>query len=170
MEESIKEKCDLINFNSYYIFDFADRVELILEPDWEVKNEKGKTFVVHKQPLYPKSFENCLKILGYNIAHTIPMNHGHNGLLMMKFQRLLIYRDTYWKIAGEEMGLGKPWQPDYTNPDIDLYVIINIYNRLEKVKYGYGFQQCILTFPTEEMRDEFFENFKDLIESCKELL
>jgi hypothetical protein len=28
----------------------------------------------------------------------------------------------------------------------------------------------ILVFPTAEMRDAFYENFKDLIESCKELL
>jgi hypothetical protein len=28
----------------------------------------------------------------------------------------------------------------------------------------------ILAFPTEEMRDTFYENFKDLIEQCKELL
>ena len=29
---------------------------------------------------------------------------------------------------------------------------------------------CGLSFPTEEMRDAFYENFKDLIEQCKELL
>jgi hypothetical protein len=28
----------------------------------------------------------------------------------------------------------------------------------------------ILAFPTEEMRDAFYENFKYLIEECKELL
>ena len=28
----------------------------------------------------------------------------------------------------------------------------------------------ILSFPTEEMRDAFYENFKDLIELCKEFL
>lgn len=68
------------------------------------------------------------------------------------------------------MGLKESWEPDWKNPDIDLYVIINVYNRGEKAKYGYGFQQCVLTFPTEEMRDIFYENFKDLIETCKELL
>ena len=29
---------------------------------------------------------------------------------------------------------------------------------------------CPFAFPTEEMRDAFYENFKDLIEQCKELL
>ena len=35
-----------------------------------------------------------------------------------------------------------------------------------------GFPCCnmILIFPTEEMRDAFHENFKELIESVKELL
>ena len=28
----------------------------------------------------------------------------------------------------------------------------------------------VLSFPTAEMRDVFYENFKDLIEQCKELL
>lgn len=28
----------------------------------------------------------------------------------------------------------------------------------------------LLDFPTAEMRDAFYENFKDLIEQCKELL
>ena len=31
-------------------------------------------------------------------------------------------------------------------------------------------RNAILAFPTEEMRDAFYENFKDLIEQCKELL
>ena len=68
------------------------------------------------------------------------------------------------------MGLGKPWEPDYKNPDIDLYVIINIYNRVEKAKFGYGFESCVFTFPTEEMRDAFYENFDKDLEFCKELL
>jgi hypothetical protein len=28
----------------------------------------------------------------------------------------------------------------------------------------------LLVFPTSEMRDAFYENFKELIEECKELL
>ena len=50
IEDNIKETCDLINFNSHHIFAFADRVELVLKDDWEVKNEGGRTYVVRKQP------------------------------------------------------------------------------------------------------------------------
>ena len=76
---------------------------------------------------------------------------------------LLICCRAYWKIAGEQMGLGKPWEPDYKNPDIDLYVIINSYNQVDKAKHGYGFPRHVFSFPTEEMRDAFYENFKELI-------
>lgn len=63
MEDNIKEKCDLINFNSHHIFDFADRVELVLKDDWEVKNEGGRTYVVRKQQKYPKTYEECKELL-----------------------------------------------------------------------------------------------------------
>ena len=37
-------------------------------------------------------------------------------------------------------------------------------------KLFFHYEANAITFPTEEMRDAFHENFKDLIESCKELL
>ena len=42
---------------------------------------------------------------------------------------------------------------------------------LEKKAFDYiKNQHCLLVFPTKEMRDTFYKNFKDLIEQCKELL
>lgn len=113
-----------------------------------------------KQPQYPKTYEECCEVLGWDGGATVI---GYNAELIGKLQRLKLCRDAYWKTAGN-------WKPDYTNPDIDLYVIINVHNNIEKAKYGYGFQNCVLSFPTEEMRDAFYENFKELIEECKELL
>ena len=111
---------------------------------------------------YPKTYEECSIINGAE---------GRISLSIIgEFTKLINARNAYWRIAGKEMGLGKPWEPDYKNPDIELYVIINIYNRAEKAKYGYGFQHCVLTFPTAEMRDAFYEYFKEEIEKCKELL
>jgi hypothetical protein len=77
-------------------------------------------------------------------------------------------RDAYWKIAGEEMELGKPWEPDWNSLDKKY----NIYNYRGVISHDYFtvIDRCILSFPTEEMRDTFFENFKYLIESCKEFL
>ena len=39
---------------------------------------------------------------------------------------------------------------------------------IQKVEIQY--RNVILAFPTDEMRDAFYENFNELIGSCKELL
>ena len=65
------------------------------------------------------------------------------------------------------MGLGKPWEPDWTTNDVK-HSLVNVGNTIilsVECKVG-----RILAFPTKEMRDAFYENFKELIESVKELL
>ena len=57
-----------------------------------------------------------------------------------------------------------------SNCDEERYGIYTAANKVVKDFCGVGDVNTILTFPTEEMRDAFFENFKDLIEKCKELL
>jgi hypothetical protein len=81
-------------------------------------------------------------------------------------RRLIICRNAYWKIAGEQMGLGKPWEPDTCQI---VYSIGRDSNKIGLCNNMFG-GYFILEFPTEEMRDAFYENFKDLIEQCKELL
>ena len=66
------------------------------------------------------------------------------------------------------MGLGKPWEPDWSTEDEIKYVIEVYRNNVRTNSQGYS--NTILAFPTAEMRDAFYENFKDLIEQCKELL
>ena len=93
---------------------------------------------------------------------------GYKGELLTNFQRLLIFRDVYWKMAGEKMGLDKPWEPDWTDLDQLKYCIwVDVGEFITMINVR---GQHILAFPTEEMRDAFYENFKDLIEQCKELL
>ena len=82
------------------------------------------------------------------------------------FIQLKRCRDAYWKIAGEEMGLGKPWSPSKND---DVYCIFRLKGEIVKDNFVFG-DSLLLEFPTEEMRDAFYENFKDLIELCKELL
>ena len=153
--------------------DFADKVELDLS-NRELIQEDGKWFVVKKKSKYPETYEECCEIVQVGKEHTLEgeiiRKNNYKIAILESFQKLLICRDAYWKIAGEEMGLGKPWEPDYKNPDIDLYVIINSYNQVDKAQYGYGFPVRIFTFPTAEMRDAFYENFKELIEQCKAFL
>lgn len=130
---------------------------------------------VNKKSKYPTTYNDCCDILGFKNRNKTEQQFLnscdlYDAELMTKLSMLKVCRDAYWKIAGDELGLGKPWKPDYTNLDIDLYVIINVHNNIGKAKYGYGFQNCVLSFPTAEMRDAFYDNFKKEIEQCKELL
>ena len=124
-----------------------------------------KIVLEKKKPKYPQSYEECCKILE-DIADC-SLKCFACGLLN-KFQVLLLCRDAYWKIAGEEMGLGKPWKPDWNDIDEKKWVISRYKGELD---FGFNIEPCrILAFPTKEVRDAFYENFKDLIEQCKELL
>ena len=144
--------------------DYADEVELNLG-DYEIEVRNGRTYAVKKKPVYPKTIEECVKLLGVDFR--LDMD-SYKRKLMANFYRLILCRDAYWKIAGAQMGLDELWNPDWKNTKnvkyaITLYddIITKMYLRNENV---------ILAFPTEEMRDAFYENFKNLIESCKELL
>lgn len=108
---------------------------------------------------YPKTYEECCQYLGCD--DRIPLR------IIGEFIRLINARNAYWKIAGDEMGLGKPWEPKWEIDNVK-YSIIVVEN---EIRIGDNEEiQRLLVFPTEEMRDAFFENFKDLIEQCKELL
>ena len=115
---------------------------------------------------YPKTYEECCEVLTWDGGATVI---GYNAELIGKIQRLKLCRDAYWKIAGEQMGLGKPWEPNWEDENGYVFCIVNKCNNIgltcEWLKENY-----ILSFPTEKMRDAFYENFKELIEACKELL
>ena len=139
------------------------------------KDENGniinatKIVLEKKKKEYPKTYEGCCKVLRYTYEQGITMRGvtEEEGELFRCLIVLKRCRDAYWKIAGEEMGLGKPWEPDWsiyehkfclgTDKDKVIEECVTTGNR-------------ILAFPTEEMRDAFKENFKELIEQCKELL
>ena len=75
-------------------------------------------------------------------------------------QRLLVFRDAWWKMADD-------WKPDWNNVS-DKHCIYFVSGEIWLTECQT--RQCTLAFPTAEMRDEFYENFKELIEYCKELL
>lgn len=119
---------------------------------------------------YPKTYEECCKILFPNsVALGKVLTSGYKCELLEKFGALLICRDAYWKIAGEEMGLGKSWEPDWKKQDKKYIISVFEDNVIyfENETYNHN---TILAFPTEKMRETFYENFKREIEICKELL
>ena len=151
--------------------DFANKVELDLS-NCELIQEDGKWFVVKKKNEYPKTYGECAKIMGVELWNTLwgedatEYEEQMEGL-MYAFIKLKVCRDAYWKIAGEEIGLGKPWEHDCHS---DYFIPAIIYKSPSVQKVEILYRNIILAFPTEEMRDTFYENFKELIENCKELL
>ena len=138
------------------------------------KDENGniinatKIVLEKKKKEYPKTYEECCKVLGYDDNETFCICHTYaNERLFESLYRLKVCRDAYWKIAGEEMGLGKPWEPDW-KVETPKYIILCKGGEIQRhitCKHS-----RILAFPAEEMRDAFYENFKSEIEICKELL
>lgn len=137
---------------------------------------------VEKKSKYPTTYGECCEVLSippyYNLRyHTY--EHGYNELAtsneLLAWQgklnilgKLLICQKAYRKIAGEEMGLGKPWEPDWNDEDEYKYGLFRLRNIIYKDTAAIN--PTLLIFPTKEIRDAFYENFKDLIEQCKELL
>ena len=117
-----------------------------------------------KEKMYPKTYEECCKVLDWN--HRDYDRVGYESELLCKFQVLLLCRDAYWKIAGEEMELGKPWE---TGSCKLVYGICRNGGNILKPDNYWG-DTDVFEFPLREMRDAFYENFNDLIEICKELL
>ena len=113
---------------------------------------------------YPTSYEECCKITE-DVADASLTCFACK--LLNDFQKLLLCRDAYWKIAGEELGLDGHWEPVWTDGKIKYGIT---YFRDFLIHNNCTHSNKILVFPTEEMRDAFCVNFKYLIAACKTLL
>ena len=153
--------------------------EIKLPEGYVFKDENGnvinttKITIGKKKKEYPKTYEECCKILDfcgeyffttYEDGIHFP-GEDNNIYKILKstsiLTKLLICRDAYWKIAGEEMELGKSWKPDYNdfNKTLSMYCLCG--------KFGLSVINPLqFVFPSKEMRDEFAENFKKDIDSC----
>ena len=125
-----------------------------------------------KKPKYPKTYEECCEVLGINELPYMAYTWNRNEEVILqeyqistiekldRFRKLLICRDAYWKIVGD-------WKPNFTNYDTKF--TINNYDCKVCLDVSATCNR-VLAFPTEKMCDAFYENFKVLIEECKELL
>ena len=155
-----------------------ERVEITLNEGYQFVDENGnvinatKIVLEKKKKEYPKTYTECCKILGCKPIVGFAGLDDDEENLYVKFIALKRCRDAYWKIAGEEMGLGKPWKPDYDS-GVNKYGIICMNGVVQESNPTTNWERHlnkVLDFPTEEMRDAFYENFKELIEIVKELL
>lgn len=176
-----KRECDELrmplndNENNFPLFEpmfkVNDELEYKIPDGYEITEvSKDKVFIKPIKSKYPTTYAECCDVLNIPnderyIDIDVPLDYNK---LVSTFTELLICRKAYWKIAGEEMGLDKPWEPDWTNLDqlkCCIWVDVGEFITMINVR-----GQHILAFPTEEMRDIFQENFKKKIEQCKELL
>ena len=115
---------------------------------------------------FPTTYEECCEIMG--VYPKINDLHGYQGQEFTKLQRLIVCRDAYWKLMGERKGLDKSWEPDWED---GTYLKYSIDSRMNQIRMISGwFEQKLLSFPDEDIRDEFYNNFKVLIEQCKKWL
>lgn len=151
---------------------------------YQFVDEKGnvinaqKIVLEKKEKMYPNTYKECCEILGVDPDNFLAITSCYEGEvettdyelnLLNKFislWRLRVCRDAYWKIAGEEMGLGKPWK---TGDCQIVYGICRERGNIVKRDDYFG-NTHTFEFPIREMRDAFYDNFKALIEICKELL
>ena len=162
-------------------------VKAIIPPEGYIfKDENGnvinatKIVLEKKKKEYPKTYEECCEVLdigGYQIGGFVKPgeDYKYEKNLITKIStlyNLIICRDAYWKIAGEEMGLNRPWKPDYDS-GVNKYGIICMNGVVQKSNPTTNWERHlnkVLDFPTKEMRDAFKENFEPDIEFCKEFL
>lgn len=144
-------------------FGTHDKVELVLGNEFEIKEENGKTYAVRKPLRFPNSYEECCEVLGVSSRFGF-WELGDEFDLLDSFVRLKRCRDAYWKIIGD-------WKPDWNNSELK-HVIKTIGTNL--VKTTEATINCFFAFPEGKRGEEicyvFYENFKDDLNVCKELL
>lgn len=154
-----------------------DRKEIIIPQGWEIDEVRGnKIILMESKKELPKTWEECIaKIkdlecidsdgdidevdfdfgIVYDHVNDIPKGLGKP---MLTLCQLLVCREVY----------RQGWKPNQTNANENKYCIINDSNKIE-TSINASISR-VLSFQSAEIRDEFLENFKDLIEEAKELI
>jgi hypothetical protein len=156
-----------------YVKESNDRYRIVVDNRFDIEVDEGEYYAVRRKKEYPKTYEECLKVLGFNVTRKVketPIFDYDDDIIAL--QKLKRCRDAYWKIAGEEMGLGKPWKPDYDS-GVNKFGIICLNGVVQESNPTTNWERHlnkIFDFPTKEMRDAFKENFDKDLEFCKEFL
>ena len=166
--------CDVINaINAGCKSLMEETIKVDISAGYEFAGVDNQQVVFEKIGCqYPKTYEECCDVLKIEYPYFKTEEDGisastYKNKLFGDLKQLLICRDAYWKIAGEEMGLDEPWKPDWDDENEFKYGLYHFRNGI--MRDGSCINSTLLAFPTEEMRDAFLENFGHLIEPCKKL-
>lgn len=152
--------------------------EIVIPDGWEVEKVEGNKIILkEKKKELPKTWEECclqLNDMEYiNSCSEIVKKERrtdysgflHRNILpkgmskpILALCQLLVCREVY----------RQGWKPDWTDPR-NIKSIIEI-DRGKACKSHVVYGGHFLTFQDDETRDEFLENYKDLIEEAKKLI
>lgn len=181
--------CGLRGFRSNFNVNYCSAQNVDKLPNGFELQEDGYFSWVNKKPKYPTTYAECCEVLVGRKPKPHEISFDKMELCLVDldntqsidfqtpqlFQlndlfKLLMCRKTYWKIAGEEMSLGRPWDSVYGCGEWGYWIGYDINANKIYCQDSRILLNHLLVFPSEEMRDAFYDNFKDLIEKCKELL
>ena len=130
-EQETMEDDNILNQLIYY---FNNTPREVVEKEWHEYDKYNKIGITVKdylkyidlitKPKYPKTYEECCKVLEINPALELKKQVivGWYIKLLCNLQQLLICRDAYWKIAGD-------WKPTWNTPE-EQYCIVNINSKV----------------------------------------
>ena len=152
--------------------------EIIIPQGWEIDKVEDNKIILKKESNkeLPKTWEECIakiKDLEYidtngdieEVHFNVDMTYDHIndipvglGKPMLALCQLLVCREVY----------RQGWKPNWKDDKEIKYCIERVENYI--IKETYELTARVLSFQSAEIRDEFLENFRDLIEEAKELI
>lgn len=117
------------------------------------ENTLPNTWEEYRNSLSPK---NLIMIdTAINHFYCLPDGNRHKYIALFKLE---VLRDIY----------RQGWKPDYTNQE-EKHIIIKEFDKIETFWYVTR-EHYFLSFQSKEIRNKFYNNFKDLIEKAEDLI
>ena len=141
----------------------------------ETKEQKG--VVVLRKQLRPKNWAELLRV--YKDKKSFSYSDAFGEVVEWEFKGFIGFGEfedketaeafaALWTLLSYRKAWIGDWKPDWTNSDAKFVIRINN-NNIEHGGYSF-YVSSAMSFPTEEMRDDFCESFKHLLEVAKPLL
>lgn len=134
--------------------------KLTIPEGYEFDRVENGEVILKKKGVLPKTFDECNRLIGSYYYASGLYTPKENDRAITALGRLLICRNAWWKQLG--------WKPDWGSQYQEKYTIIGYKGGISITET----ELCntILAFPTEKVRNQFYEAFGDLIEEAKELI